>query len=198
MLDTKVLLLVPVLSLIGSASYIRAVIKGQAKPNRVTWVLWALAPLIAFAAEINAGVGLQSLVTFMAGFGPLLIVIASFISRNAVWKLTRFDFICGGLSVLGLILWLLTRQGDIAIVFAIAADGLAALPTLKKSFIDPDSESSFVFTLAIISSGLTLLTIDTWTVAHAAFPIYLLLICIVLVLLIRFKLGLKLRAVARG
>jgi hypothetical protein len=194
MIDTKVLLLVPVLSLIGSGSYIYAVLRGQAKPNRVTWVLWASAPLIAFAAEIHAGIGLRSLLTFMAGFGPLLVVIASYISRKAVWKLTTFDFVCGGLSILGLLLWLLTRQGDVAIIFAIIADGLAALPTLAKSFKEPDSESSFVFTMGAVSSGLTLLTIKEWTIANAAFAAYILGICVVLVLLIRFRLGLRLNA----
>lgn len=198
MIDTKILLVVPVLSLIGSGSYVRDVLRGRAKPNRVTWVLWALAPLIAFAAEIHAGVGLQSLLTFMAGFGPLLVVIASYVSRKAVWKLTKFDFVCGGLSLLGLVLWLLTRHGDIAIIFAIMADALAALPTLAKSYREPESETSFVFMMAIISSGLTLLTVQDWTIANAAFATYILLICVVFVLLIRFRLGRVLSRLLQG
>jgi hypothetical protein len=189
MLDTKILWLVPGISLLGSIGYIYDVLKGRAKPNRVTWVLWALAPLVAFAAEIHAGIGLQSLAVFMAGFGPLLIVIASYVSRKAVWKLTPFDFVCGGLSLLGLILWLWTRHGDVAIIFAIAADALAAAPTLIKSYKNPESETSFVFAMGAVSSGLTLLTIDSWTVANAAFAAYLFAICVVFILLIKFKLG---------
>ena len=141
MLDPKILVIVPVLSLIGSGSYIYAVLKGKAKPNRVTWMLWAVAPLIAFAAQVQAGVSvLQSLLTFMVGFGPLLVVIASYISHQAVWKLTRFDYVCGGLSLLGLVLWFITRENNVAIFFSIMADALAALPTLVKSYNEPDSE----------------------------------------------------------
>ena len=31
--------------------YVRAILKGEAAPNRVTWFLWALVPLIAGAAQ---------------------------------------------------------------------------------------------------------------------------------------------------
>lgn len=196
MLDPKILVIVPILSLIGSGSYIYAVLKGKAQPNRVTWLLWAIAPLIAFAAQVQAGVSiLQSLLTFMVGFGPLLVVIASFFSKGAVWKLTTFDFVCGGLSLLGLLLWFITRENNIAIFFSIMADALAALPTLVKSYKEPETEDSLVFMLGATSAGLTMLTFDTWTFTNAAFTTYIFGICIVLVLLIRFKLGRRIDAV---
>ena len=190
MIDSRILLIVPVLSLIGSGRYVWHVLQGKAKPNRVTWFLWALAPMIAFAAELKEGVDiLQTLVTFMAGFGPLLILIASFIGRKAAWKITRFDITCGVLSLCGLALWMITRHGNVAIIFSIVADGLAALPTIVKAYKDPESESYFVFALGATSSLLTLLTVKEWTLANVGFPIYLCSVCIVLVLLIRFKLG---------
>jgi hypothetical protein len=192
MLDSKFVIFGAMLNLVGSTSYLVATIKGKTKPNRVTWFLWALAPLIAFSAEIKEGVGLQSLMTFMVGFGPLLIFVGSFINRKSVWRLSLFDYVCGGLSLLGLVLWLLTRQGNIAIIFSIAADGLAAVPTLAKSFTEPESESSYVFGLGATSAAITLLTIDNWNFAHYGFPLYILIICLILFGLIQFKLGKKL------
>ncbi|HKR82113.1 MAG TPA: hypothetical protein VJR27_03870 [Candidatus Saccharimonadales bacterium] len=189
MLNSQVLWAVPILSLIGSGRYILAVVRGQAKPNRVSWFLWALAPLIAFAAEIKQGVGLQSVVTFMAGFGPLLIVITSFLHKKSVWKVTRFDLWCGALSLVGLALWLITRHGNVAIAFSIFADGLAGVPTLIKAYKDPKSESALVFALCIVTSALTLLTIKQWTFANYGFPVYLLTICAVLVFFIDTRIG---------
>jgi hypothetical protein len=145
MLDPHFVILGALLSLGGGLNYAISTLKGKTKPNRVTWVLWTLAPLIAFAAELNKGVGLQSLMTFMVGFMPLVVVIASFLNKKAVWKITRFDIICGSLSLLGLGLWLLTREGNLAIVFGIMADGLAALPTITKSFHYPETETASPF-----------------------------------------------------
>ena len=189
MLNEKILWIVPVLSLLGSGQYIWDVARGKAKPNRITWLLWALAPLIAFVAELKQGVGLQSMVTFTAGFGPLMILVASFLHKKSVWHITTFDIVCGVLSLLGLVLWLLTRHGNIAIIFSIFADCLAGVPTLVKAYKDPSSESPLVFMLAAVSSLLTLLTIDHWTFAMYGFPVYLFVICAVLVFFIVTKVG---------
>ena len=194
MIDERILWLVPIISLIGSGRYIWLTLRGRVQPNRVTWFLWALAPMIAFAAELQQGVGLQSILTFMVGFGPLLILIASFVGRRSTWKLTRFDMTCGVLSLLGLALWAVTRHGDVAIIFSILADGLAAVPTIVKAYRDPESESSLVFSLACVNSLLTLATVDTWTLGHIGFPIYIFLVSAILVLLIQFKLGTRRRS----
>ncbi|MEK9178462.1 MAG: hypothetical protein AAB801_01630, partial [Patescibacteria group bacterium] len=49
---------------LGNIVYLIQTLRGKVQPNRVTWFLWALAPLIAFAAQIKQGVGVQSLLTF--------------------------------------------------------------------------------------------------------------------------------------
>lgn len=200
MLNPNFLYLAAGLNFVGSAGYVWDTIKGKARPNRVSWLLWALAPLIAFAAELGEGVGIQSLMTFMVGFGPAAVLIASFMNKKSVWQLKKFDYVCGGLSLLGLSLWLITGEGNTAIFFAILADGLAAVPTVVKSFIEPESESSLVFGLSAVSAGITLLTIEKWDFAHWGFPLYILLICVLLFALIQFKLGkqISLKLEARG
>jgi hypothetical protein len=189
MIDQHFVILGALISLLGGGKYAIDTFRGKTQPNRVTWVLWTLAPLVAFAAEIGKGVGLQSLMTFMVGFAPLLVVIASFANKKAVWKATGFDILCGSLSLLGLGLWLLTREGDIAIFFSIVADGLAALPTIVKSYRYPETESSSAFFTGGANAAITLLTIDHWTFATYGFPLYILIVCAVLVTLIQFKFG---------
>jgi hypothetical protein len=186
MINEHFVLVGAVLNLLGSTGYAKDTLKGTTKPNRVTWFLWALAPMIAFSAEIKGGVGLRSLMTFMVGFGPMLVLAASFVNRKAYWKISRLDIACGALSVLALILWKITGTGDVAIALSIAADLLAGVPTVIKSYKEPKSESYQVFMFGAISAAITLLTIKHWTLASAGFPIYIFLICILLFSLIRF------------
>jgi hypothetical protein len=193
MISENFVFLAAALNLIGSLGYVRDTLWGHTKPNRVTWFLWALAPLIAFGAMIDEEVGVQSLMTFMVGFGPLLVFVASFVNRKSVWRLGRFDYICGALSLIGLLLWLITGEGVIAIAFAILADGLAAAPTVRKSYIAPETESGLVFLLSAISAGVTLLTIDEWNFATYGFPVYILLVCVLLFSLIHFRLGKRIK-----
>ncbi len=185
------------MSLIGSISYLRAMARGKAIPNRVSWVLWAAAPLLACGAELQQGVGLPALMTFMVGFGPLLVFLGSFMTRQASWKVTKLDIICGVLSVVGLVLWQLTGDGNQAILLSIAADGLAGVPTIIKAYKQPESESWFVFFLGAVSAAITLLAIDTWDFAHYGFPLYIFAVCSLFVALVKFKAGAWPRAVWR-
>ena len=189
MIHPNFVILGAIIAFLGGLSYLVDTLKGKAKPNRVTWLLWSVVPFIAFSAEINKGVGIQSLMTFMVGFNPLLIFLSSFINKKSAWNLGKIDYIMGGLSITGIILWLVLKDGNFAIFFAILADGLAAVPTIVKSFHFPETENYIAFLTAAISAAITLLTIQIWDFAHYGFPIYILFIATILFLLIKFKLG---------
>ena len=180
------------LNIIGSGSYLIDTIRGRVKPNKVTWLLWAIAPLVAFAAQISQGVGISSLMTFSVGFLPLLIFLASFVNKKSHWAITKFDLICGGFSFIGIILWYLTRVGNVAIFFSIIADALAALPTIIKAYKEPETESAFAFLMAAIGTFITILTIPTWDFAHVGFILYILVANVTLYVLIQFKVGKRL------
>ena len=177
---------------IGSFAYLIDTVRGKVKPNRVSFLLWSIAPLIAFAAQFKQGVGLESLMTFSTGFLPLTVFIASFVNKRAEWKLTRFDLICGALSIVGLILWLITKVGNVAIFFSIVADGLAAVPTIVKAYKYPDTEIAWPWLATDIGVVLTLLTIDGWTFANSGFIIYILVLDTLIFSLVQFRIGISL------
>lgn len=148
-----------------------------------------LAPMIAFFAEVKQGVKIEALTTFIVGFMPLLVLVSTFVNKKAEWKITRFDLFCGFLSMLGLVLWIITKVGNIAILFSIMSDGLASLPTMTKSFNHPESENDMAFWAQAVNGGIALLVIRQWNFQHYGFPLYLFLMGMVIALLIRFKLG---------
>ncbi len=192
MLNENFVLLGALLNLVGSSSYAIDTFRGKTQPNRVTFFLWALAPLIAFSAQISGGVGLRSLMTFMVGFGPAVVFLVSFHDPKAYWKISKLDIACGALSLLALVLWFLTKTGYVAIILSILADLLAGVPILIKAYKFPETESYNVFFFGAVSAAITLLTIKTWSFTVAAFPIYIFLICGTLFLLIFRKQGIQL------
>ena len=164
------------IQLIGIFSYIRETSKGNTKPNKVTWFMWSVAPLIATAASLYAGVTWAVVPVFISGFGPLLVFIVSFFNKNSYWKLERFDYLCGFFSLLALILWVVTKEPNIAIIFAILSDGSAAAPTLFKAWKYPETETAAPFTLGIINSLTSFAAIEVWAFSAYAFPAYLVVI----------------------
>jgi hypothetical protein len=172
---------------LGALSYIKETIAGRTKPNKVTWLLWAIAPMIGTFAAISSGVSWAILPVFMAGFSPLLVFIVSFWNKKSYWKLSKIDYGCGILSVLALILWAITKQPLVAISFAIMSDGLAALPTVIKTWKQPETEHPTIFAATVFSSILGIIIAKSIRFEEIGFQIYLIFICTLLVFLIYRK-----------
>lgn len=184
-LDERWVYLTLVLNTVGCVHYVAMILRGRVRPNRASWLLWTLAPAVVLAAELEQGVGLRAVMTFGIALGPGLVLLASFAARGAYWRLGRLDWACGALSGLALVLWALTDDADLAIVLSIAADALAAVPTLRKAITHPHTENPFFFVCVAVGGVLTLLTIRRWTFADWAFPVYIAVFPAALALLIQ-------------
>jgi hypothetical protein len=162
--------------LIGIAIYIREMLRGKTKPNRVSWLLWFIAPMIGAVAALYEGVRWPVLPVFMSGFGPFLVLVFSFFSPQAYWKLKTFDYVCGFFSLLALVLWGITKEPATAILFAIISDGVAAVPTIIKSWRYPETETPLTYSVGVLSAFFGLLAVNKWVFSAYAFPIYFIII----------------------
>lgn len=169
-------------TLLATFAYVLSMFKGGAKPNRISWLMWSIAPFIATAAAVSNGVGWAALPVFMSGLSPFIIFAASFISKKAKWALTSFDYACGVLSVLALVLWYATKDPNVAIVFAIASDALASIPTFTKAWNHPETEIAWPFIVGVFNAATSFSAITVWTFAAYAFPAYLIIINFILFL----------------
>jgi hypothetical protein len=189
MIDPHFVFLAAAIGLTGTIRYAIGTLRGRTSPNRVTWTLWAAAPLIGFFAQLDSQVGLPAVSTLAIGVGPLLVLIASFVNRKATVRLTGFDLGCGAVAVLSLIIWLGLDAAPVAVVFAVLADAVGAVPTVRKAWADPRSESALFYVLVGVNGTLTLLTLIDWAPKSWAFPVYLILLSLTMTVIIRVRRG---------
>ncbi len=169
------------INLIVTLWYIKTIIYGKTRPNLVSWTLWALAPLIATFLQIKAGAGLSVLGPFMAGFGPFLVIIFASFKKRGFWRITKFDIICGFLSLFALFFYVITNQLAISIIFAILSDALAAIPTIRKALKFPETESISTYLGGVINNIFSLLIITNWIFSIYSFNIYLIIMNLVII-----------------
>jgi len=162
-----------VIASFGGLYYLIDTIKGRAKPNRITWLLWGILPMIIFVAQRVQGVEELSWVSFAAGFTPFLVFAASFLNKKAYWKTNRLDYYLMVSAFIGIILWAITDNANLAIFFVIIADTLAALPTIIKAYRYPQTESWIAFTISTFGFAVGLFAIQEFTFENYAFLIYL-------------------------
>ncbi len=182
----KFLVLIAVgIQAVGAFFYIRDVVSGKTKPNLVTWALWALAPLIGFFSAYLADADLWANArVFMAGFIPLIVFLIAICLGKNYWKITWFDIICGIFSLFAILILLTTKKPEMAILMAIVSDSLATLPTIKKAWQYPHTETGLTYIASFFSVALAIPTIPDLTIKNAAFPIQLLIANLILVFLV--------------
>ncbi len=164
------------ISMLGAYAYIRDTVAGRSKPNRVSWCMWATAPLLGTLVALSSGADPWATArVFLSGLIPLLVFLVSFINPNSYWKITKFDLWCGAFAVVGLVFWLVAGSPDIAILSLVIADVLAALPTIKKAWTNPETETGITYIASFASALLVIPSIPIWNIENSAFQIYLLL-----------------------
>ncbi|MBP2369711.1 hypothetical protein [Pseudonocardia parietis] len=177
MIDPRWVFLGAALGAAGSARYCIAIVHGRASPNLVTWILWAVAGLTAFLAQLDSGVGLPAALTLAAGLGPVAVVTTAMLSGRSRLQVDRLDVACGLTAVLALVAWLVLDRAPVAVALAVAADAVAAAPTIRKVWNAPRSESTLFYVLVGTGAVIALLTIDAWEPAAWVFPAYIVVLC---------------------
>lgn len=183
----QLVLLGAVLELIGISVYVRETLKGHVKPNRVTWLMWAVPGFIGGAAALAEGVTWATIPVFAASVGPLIVFAASYVNKASYWRLGAFDYGSGLLSLVALILWGVTSDPNIAIMCAIVSDSFAAIPTYVKAWRQPKTENAMPFILGVLNPATSFAAIAVWTFSAYAFPLYLVMLNATLALIIYFR-----------
>jgi len=164
----------------GGGRYAWGVLKGKARPNPVTWFLWGVTPIITLFASLPQGFNGQSIVLLALGASPLVTCYLAVRRQGIRCYLTPLTIGCAAVAVFGIILWQTLSRPELAVLCSIVADTFAGLPTMHKSYNDPNSEYALPYLLSILSMAVTLLTVQTWTFTVFAFPLYMLLSNVVL------------------
>jgi len=181
MVQSILIILGTLLPLISSFVYVRSILRGRSKPQRMTRLLMVVISGLALAALLADG---YSPGVWLAG--------ASFAQAILVWALSfrygmggkdRLDITCLVLCVCGAVLWYSTGESLVGLWAAIATDFIAVLPSLAKTIRLPHTESWPFYALDTVASACIMLATPL-LFREQAYPAYLLLINLLFVLVI--------------
>jgi hypothetical protein len=162
--------------------YYRDIIKGKTHPHVYSWSLWGLLTVLLVALQIKGGAGPATWVTAAAGLLCGGVVI--FGLKDGKKDITVSDTVVAVLSLIAIGFWLIADQPVISMLLVILADSLAFIPTIRKSWHKPYSETlslyvtnAFRFFLALAAvetySFLSASWIAAWAIANGLFSVML-------------------------
>lgn len=158
-----------VLTFVAYIPYYRDILKGKTHPHIYSWSLWGLLTVLLVALQVRGGAGLAVWVTAAAGLLCIGVVFLSL--KNGKRDITKSDTVVAFLSLAAIFFWLIVDQPIISIVLVIIADMLAFIPTVRKSYSQPYSETLSLYVTNAIRFGLALLAVDQYTFLSASWII---------------------------
>ena len=128
-----------VLISISDFSYIRAILKGCAKPHRVTWGIFFVTALVIFLSQLLLGAAESLFVFGWFVIVNLAIFVLSLFPGKGETGVSRENVIALVLVPISLILWLITGPWQ-ALICILVADTIGIALSVIKTWRNPWSE----------------------------------------------------------
>lgn len=145
--------------------------KNKYSPSTFSRVIWVLLSINSFAGVIISNSSTSSIV--LGGvllLGNIAICIASF------WKGTKtigkLEYFCITLLLISALIWIFLDAPLVNLSIGLFAHFVGGLPTYKKVWIDPGSESLGFWSLFFFASLLSIFVADTHFLKDLILPIY--------------------------
>lgn len=174
------------ISFVGYAIYAYSTVKGSTKPNRATWWILTLVGIMIASSYYSEGARNTIWVAVSYVIGPLLVAVLSIKYGESGWE--TLDILCLSTACLSALIWYFYQSPFTVLVVNIVMDFVALVPTIKKSYLRPDSEDALAWSVESVSGVMNVLALERWAFGLAFYPVYLLLInSVVTALLLRAK-----------
>lgn len=162
--------------------YLRDIVRGITKPNLVSWITWTLITGIATAAEIAGHEYFTAVFTSAAMLGTASVV--AFGLHHGFVKYTAFDVTCQIAAIAGVILWQVFNSPAVGVIASVVIDAIGVLPTIRHAWNKPLEETWSAYAIAGIGGILGVIALKTYNTTSLAYPLYILVINLVLSALI--------------
>lgn len=152
-----------VLAIVGNIPYLIDVYKKRVEPHAYTWFIWSIVSCVIFFGQVVKGAGVGAIPTAISEI--FTIVIFFFSLNNGFKNITKIDHIFLVSALLGLIPWFLTKDPTISVIIVVFIDLVAFMPTLRKTYKYPKTETPVLYSMNVLRHGLALFSLQAYNIA---------------------------------
>lgn len=168
------------LTLVAFVPYLRSVHIGRTKPHIFSWIIWGLATLIIFLAQLADGGGAGAWPIGVSAIGSFYVAGLAY-ARGADRTITRTDWIFFITALASIPLWYLTSDPLGAVIILTVIDVLGFGPTFRKTYIRPHEERITLFAIVAGRNLISIAALENYTLVTVLFPAVLSAICLIFI-----------------
>ncbi len=147
----------------GYIPYLSDAYHKRVKPHPYTWLVWTIVTSITFFGQLAKGAGVGVLPTAVSGLFTLSIFLFSL--RYGFRYISRTDTFFLVLALAGLIPWYISKDPTISVVVAVSIDVVAFIPTIRKTWQHPKSETPVLYSANVIKHIFALFSLQAYNIA---------------------------------
>jgi len=157
----------------GYIPYFWTIFKGQTKPHMFSWLVWFLLEAIAFFALLSAGAGPGAWVLGVTAVLCFCVFILSI--KRGEKNITTVDRLSFVGALLGVALWILTKNPLSAVILITITDFLGFVPTFRKSYNKPYDENIALYGLSFLKQIFSVMALASYKFTVILYPASLVL-----------------------
>lgn len=156
-------LIATAIAIAGNVPYLYDILKKRVQPHPYTWLVWSIVSCVTFFGQWLKGAGVGAIPT---GTSELFTIIIFFFSLRYGFKnIVRTDTYFLIIALLGLIPWIITKDPTISVIIVVSMDVIAFIPTLRKTWRHPRTETPLLFSMNVLRHILTLFSLEAYNIA---------------------------------
>jgi hypothetical protein len=139
--NTVLGLLAALFAVAGGLYYIYTIVRGNTRPQRITWLVWTLIGVLGAGSAIQGGAGPGAYITLVYLGLEVAILILSLVKYGKPGK-EPYDYPLTAVAIISILVWWLADlPAAFAATIAIFADSIGLWFTLRESWRQPETES---------------------------------------------------------
>lgn len=157
-----------IISVISFFPYLKDIFRNKTQPHSYTWLIWTILQVTGVVAMFNDGAGIGALALTVGAFFCAYIFILSL--KYGTKNITLFDTICLIAALAATSIYAFLHNPVLSVILITIIDFVAFLPTLRKAYAEPYSETLSLFLLGVVWSTFNVIAISTYTITTTLYP----------------------------
>ncbi len=151
-----------ILTVVSFFPYLLDIFRGKTKPHSYTWLIWSILQTTGTIAIFlnNGGWGALNLAV-----GSVLCMLVLILSlKYGTKNITRFDTTLLIGALLAIVVWIFTKNALYSIILVSAIDFTGYLPTARKAYEEPYTETVSLYVMNAMTDILGLLALSAYSI----------------------------------
>jgi ASC-1-like (ASCH) protein len=141
--------------------YLIDIFKRKTQPHMYSWLIWTILQVVGVAAQLKDGAGYGAWALAVGAFFCFAIFLLSF--KYGTKNISRFDLLCLIAAIVAIGVYVFIDNPIWATIVVAVIDFVGFLPTFRKGFQEPFSETSSTFILSAVANGLSIAALQNYS-----------------------------------